>query len=129
MLLAHSRKQRVGNLDQDAGAVAHQRVRAHRAAMVEIDEKLQALADDAVGFLAFDVGDKAHAAGIMFVPGIVKTLFLRQAHGPQFLIIGPPKRAGPVQTRKNQSEIAFCTHTSPAPVAAQHGGRRFQCRT
>ena len=49
MSLAHSRKQRVGNLNQDAGAIAHQRVGAHRAAMIQIDEKLQALADDADG--------------------------------------------------------------------------------
>ena len=77
-------QQRIGNLDQDAGAVAHQRVGAHRAAMVEIDQKLQALADDAVGFLAFDIGDKAHAAGIMLMPGIVEALFRRQTHGPQF---------------------------------------------
>jgi hypothetical protein len=34
-------EQRIGNLDQDAGAVAQQRIGAHRAAMVEIDENLQ----------------------------------------------------------------------------------------
>src|SRR6185312_9858348 len=36
-----------------------------------------------------------------------------------------PNPAGPVPTRKNQSEIAFCTHTSRAPVAAQHAGPAF----
>ena len=49
--LAHSRNSAIGNLDQDAGAIAHQRVGAHRAAMVEIDQELQALADDVMGFL------------------------------------------------------------------------------
>ena len=47
--LAHSRNSAIGNLNQDAGAIAHQRIGAHRAAMVEIDEELQALADDAHG--------------------------------------------------------------------------------
>ena len=37
-------QQRVGDLDQAAGAVAHQRVGADRAAVVEIDQDLQALA-------------------------------------------------------------------------------------
>jgi hypothetical protein len=44
------RQQRVGNLDQDARAVAEQRVGADRAAMVEVGEDLQRLADDGVRF-------------------------------------------------------------------------------
>ena len=35
-------QQGVGDLDQAARAVAHQRVGAHRAAVVEVDEDLQA---------------------------------------------------------------------------------------
>ena len=38
----------VGDLDQDAGAVAHQRIGADRAAVVEVLEDLQALLDDRV---------------------------------------------------------------------------------
>ena len=41
----------VGDLDQDAGAVAHQLVGADGAAMVEVLEDLQALLDDGVRFL------------------------------------------------------------------------------
>jgi hypothetical protein len=78
--LAHSRNKRIGNLDQDAGAVAHQRVRAHGAAMVEIDQELQAQPDDLVRLRALDIGDKADAAGVMLVAGVVKTLFRRQTH-------------------------------------------------
>ena len=37
-------QQRVGDLDQAAGAVAHQRVGADGAAVVEVDQDLQALA-------------------------------------------------------------------------------------
>jgi hypothetical protein len=61
--------------------------------MVEIDKKLEALADDAVGFLAFNVGDKTHAAGVMLMPRIVKTLFWRQTHRqtPKFAFFGAPK--------------------------------------
>jgi hypothetical protein len=91
--------------------------------MVKIDEKLQALADDAVGLLAFDVGDKAHAAGIMLVPGVIKTLLLRQAHRLKFPLIqpnpNPDCRCGQAKIRGSS---AFCTHTPQVPVAAQHGG-------
>ena len=57
----------VGDLDQDAGAVAHQRVGADRAAVVEVLEDLQALLDDRVRLLALDVGDEADAAGVVLV--------------------------------------------------------------
>ena len=57
----------VGNLDQDAGAVAHQRVGADGAAMVEVLEDLQALLDDRVRLAARDVGDEADAAGVVLV--------------------------------------------------------------
>jgi hypothetical protein len=59
--------QRVGQLDQDAGAVAHQLVRAHRAAVVQVLEDLQALQDDGVALLALDVGHEADAAGVVLV--------------------------------------------------------------
>jgi len=48
--------------------------------MVEIDQELEPLAYDMVGFLAFDVGDKADAARVMLVARIVKALFWRQTH-------------------------------------------------
>ena len=60
--------------------------------MVEIDEELEPLADDAVRFRAFNVGDKPHAAGVMLMPRIVKTLFWRQTHRqtPKFSFFGAP---------------------------------------
>ena len=57
----------VGNLDQDAGAVAHQLVGADGAAMVEVLEDLQALLDDRVALLALDVRHEADAAGVVLV--------------------------------------------------------------
>ena len=62
-----SRKYWSGNLDQDAGAVAHQLVGADRAAVVEVLQDQQALLDDRVALVALDVGDEADAAGIVFV--------------------------------------------------------------
>ena len=55
------------------------RVGAHRAAVGQVLQDQQALLDDGVAFLAFDVGDKADAAGIVFVGGVVQTLWLRKA--------------------------------------------------
>jgi hypothetical protein len=43
-------KQRIGNLDQDARPIAHQRVRAYRAAMIDIVQDFQATTNNIVGF-------------------------------------------------------------------------------
>ena len=69
--------QRVGQLDQDAGAVAHQLVGAHRAAVVQVLQDLQALLDDGVALLALDVGHEADAAGVMLVGGRIQAVFLQ----------------------------------------------------
>ena len=57
----------VGDLDQDAGSVAHQRVGTHRAAMVQVLEDLQALLDDRVRLLAGDVRDEADTARVVLL--------------------------------------------------------------
>ena len=64
----------VGDLRQHAAAVAERRVGAGRAAMVEIDQDLQALLEDRVRGAALHVGDDADAAGIALVRRIVETL-------------------------------------------------------
>src|SRR5690606_40406226 len=66
--------ERVGNLDEDTRAVAEQRVRADRAAVVEVGENFQRLADDRVRFGTLDVGNEAHTAGVMLVARIVEAL-------------------------------------------------------
>ncbi len=73
-------QQLVRHLDHAAGAVAHQRVGADRAAMVEVDEDLQAAADDVVRFSALDVDDKADAARIVLVARIVESSGLACCH-------------------------------------------------
>ena len=84
-------QQLVGHLDHAAGAVAHQRVGADRAAMVEIDEDLQAAPDDIVRFPALDVRDKADAARIVLVPRIVEPFVALQGH-PKSLCHRPQGR-------------------------------------
>jgi hypothetical protein len=73
-------QQAIGHLDQAAGAVAHQRVGADRAAMVEIDQDFQPAADDLVRLAALDVGHETDPARIVFVAWIVEALALRKSH-------------------------------------------------
>jgi hypothetical protein len=71
---AFGREEAVRDLDQDAAAVAHLRVCAHGAPVVEVEENLQALLDDAVGPAVLHVGDEADAAGILLMGRIVEPL-------------------------------------------------------
>ena len=52
----------IGVLRQDAGAITHQRIGTDRAAMVEIDQDLQAARDDLMRFSSPDVGDETDTA-------------------------------------------------------------------
>ncbi len=60
-------QERVGHLDEDAGAVAGVGIGARRAAMLEVDEQVEGLAHDGVGAVTLDVGHETHAAGVVFV--------------------------------------------------------------
>ena len=62
----------VGDLDQDARAVAHQLVGADGAAVVEVLQDLEALHDDRVRLEALDVGHEADAAGVLLVGGVIQ---------------------------------------------------------
>ena len=66
-LFAFVREEVVRNLRQYAAAVAERGVRADGAAMVEIDEDLQALLQNGVRLAAIHVGDHADAARIALV--------------------------------------------------------------
>ena len=70
-------KELIRDLDQHARAIAHQGVSAHRTTVIEIAENLRTLLDDAMAFLTLDMGDKTHAARIVFVHGIVEPLNAR----------------------------------------------------
>ena len=62
-------QERVGHLNQDAGAVTGVRLAAAGAAVLQVDEDLQRLRDDVVRALALDVDDEADAAGVVFGAG------------------------------------------------------------
>ena len=64
----------VGNLNQDAGAVAGVHFAAARPAVQQVDENLQRLADDAVRPHALDVDDEADAAGVVLEGGVIQAL-------------------------------------------------------
>jgi len=64
----------VRDLDQDAGAVAHQLVGTDGAAVIQVLQDLEALLDDAMCLLALDVGHEADTAGVVFVLRVVEAL-------------------------------------------------------
>ena len=72
--------ERVGNLNQNPGPIADQRVGAHRAAVVQIDQNLQTRLHDFMRFAAFDIGYKPNAACIMLVTRIIQSLPLWRPH-------------------------------------------------
>src|SRR5262249_53000665 len=65
-------EERVGDLDEDAGAVAGQPVAAAGAAVLEVPEHREPFLDDVARCLALDVDDEADAAGVALGPGVVE---------------------------------------------------------
>ena len=74
MLRGLAGKKSVRDFHQNARAIAGARIGADRAAMLKIAQDVQSVGNDLVRTLAFDVGNKADAAKILFERGIVKTL-------------------------------------------------------
>ena len=68
----------MGNLNEHAGAIAGFRVAATSAAMRQIEQNLNALADDVVTFMAADAGHEPDSAGVVLVRRMVETLRRRQ---------------------------------------------------
>ena len=71
-------QERVGHLDEDAGAVAGVDLGAGRAAMVEAAERAEGGVDDVAALRAGDVDDEADAAGIVLEARVVEAVRLRQ---------------------------------------------------
>src|SRR5207249_10049314 len=85
---ARAREELVGHLEQDARPVARAGVAALGAAVKEVVEDLEPLADDVVRLDALDMGDEADPATVLFEGRIVEALFRwkpgdthRSAHG------------------------------------------------
>jgi hypothetical protein len=66
-----ARKKIMWDLDQNTGAVAGSGVAAARSAVRQVDQDLNSLRDDLVRFLAVEIHDETHAAGIVLVAGVV----------------------------------------------------------
>ena len=67
------------DLHENARPVASKRIRAHGTAMGEVLEDLQPVLDDGVARPTFQVGDEAHATGVMLELRIVEPLRRRRA--------------------------------------------------
>ena len=64
----------MGDLDQDAGAVAGVVLAAAGAAVVQVDQRRQAVADQLVRLPPLQVDDEADAAAVVLVPRVVEAL-------------------------------------------------------
>ena len=62
----------MGHLGDDARAIAGILFGSRCSAMLEIDEDLDTLGHDVVGFLALDMDDETDAAGVMLVRAVVQ---------------------------------------------------------
>jgi hypothetical protein len=97
MFAADLNEEFVRYLYKDARAVAGLGVGSRSAAVGQAIQDLQALLNCIIGFPAFDIADKAHAAGIMLKLGIVQPvlfhlimtilIILRLARGFPFIYI------------------------------------------
>ncbi len=70
----------IGNLNQNTGAVAGQRIRPDRAPMIQIMDDLQRLMNDLVLRLVMDVRNKPEAARIMLIGRVIEPLLNRQTN-------------------------------------------------
>src|SRR6202030_1962816 len=77
-LVAFARKELMRNLDQYARAIPGFRIAAAGAAMRQVQQHLNSLADNIVTLLAADAGHKPDPAGVVLVRGVVETLRWRQ---------------------------------------------------
>ena len=64
----------VGHLKEDARAVTGIGLATTSAAVLQVKQDLQGVLDDFVGLAILQIGDKTHAAGVMFVRRIIKSL-------------------------------------------------------
>ena len=72
------REERMRHLHENAAAVTELGISAHRAAMVEVEQDLQALLHNLVALAVLHVGDEADAAGIALERGVEEAAGFRQ---------------------------------------------------
>ena len=71
---AHASQEPVRHLHQDAGAVAGVLLAAAGAAVLEVQQDLEPVLDDARGLAPLEIDHEADAAGVVLVSGVVKSL-------------------------------------------------------
>ena len=84
ILAALAAEEVVGDLQQDAGAVATIRIAADRTAVLEVAQHLEGLLHQLMAAHPLEVDDEADPAGIMLVGGVVESLAeraRRSGHG------------------------------------------------
>src|SRR5256885_12258899 len=68
----------VGNLDQNARAIAHELVGAHGAAMVDVFEDLERAGDDVMALDALDMRSEEHTSELQSPCNLVCRLLLEK---------------------------------------------------
>jgi len=71
---ALAREELVGDLNQDAGAIAGSGIATASAPVRQVDQNLDAFADDVVRPLALEMRNEANSAGIVLVARVIKAL-------------------------------------------------------
>ena len=69
-----TREKLMRNLEENSGAVSGLGIASASAAMRQVEQHLNSLADDVVTFAAADVGHKAYPAGFMLLRGMIQAL-------------------------------------------------------
>ena len=77
-LAALPQKERMGNLQENAGAVAGLRIASAGPAVRQVEEHLYALADNFVTLVSADVGHEPDSAGVMLLRRMVQSLGRRR---------------------------------------------------
>ena len=80
-------QQSIGNLDENASSITKQRISSDRTTMIEVDQNFEPTFDSIVRLDALDMRDKANAACIMLVSGVVQSLLRRIVHPEPFPLL------------------------------------------
>ena len=67
--------ERVGQLDQDTGAIAHQRVSTDGTPVVQVFKNLERILDNGMAFFAPNMGHKTNATGVVLLFCGIQTVF------------------------------------------------------
>src|SRR6185437_4714932 len=106
----------VRDLHQDARAVAHARVGADGATVLEVAQDAQTVLDDLVRLAALDVGDEADAAGILVQRRVVEALRQRRARVERGRARKFGVASGELALKKTCARLSL-SHFGPASAA------------